>query len=72
MSGRTDEQIVWVLKGKIEFRLGSEKRPGRRRGHSGRCGTPGLVPRRPRVIDFFAPPRDDFLVGGKPAYASEG
>ena len=24
------------------------------------------------VIDFFAPPRDDFLVGGKPVYMSEG
>ena len=24
------------------------------------------------VIDFFAPPRDDFLVGGKPAYMSDG
>ena len=24
------------------------------------------------VIDFFAPPRDDFLSGGKPAYMSEG
>jgi hypothetical protein len=24
------------------------------------------------VIDFFAPPRDDFLIGGKPAYMSEG
>ena len=24
------------------------------------------------VIDFFAPPRDDFLFGGKPAYMSEG
>jgi len=24
------------------------------------------------VIDFFAPPRDDFLAGGKPAYMSEG
>jgi hypothetical protein len=24
------------------------------------------------VIDFFAPPRDDFLVGGKPSYISEG
>ena len=22
------------------------------------------------VIDFFAPPRDDFLLGGKPAYIS--
>jgi hypothetical protein len=26
----------------------------------------------PKVIDFFAPPREDFLVGGKPAYMSEG
>jgi len=24
------------------------------------------------VIDFFAPPRDDFLLGDKPAYMSEG
>jgi hypothetical protein len=24
------------------------------------------------VIDFFAPPRDDFLGGGKPDYISEG
>ena len=23
------------------------------------------------VIDFFAPPRDDFLLGGKPAYISD-
>ena len=23
------------------------------------------------VIDFFAPPRNDFLVGGKPVYMSE-
>jgi len=23
------------------------------------------------VIDFFAPPRDDFLLGGKPAYMGE-
>jgi hypothetical protein len=25
-----------------------------------------------QVIDFFAPPREDFLLGGKPAYMSEG
>src|SRR5262245_2447881 len=31
---------------------------------------PGALPSE--VIDFFAPPRDDFLVGGKPAYMSEG
>jgi hypothetical protein len=24
-----------------------------------------------RSVDFFAPPRDDFLLGGKPAYMGE-
>ena len=69
-----NEQIVWMLKGKMEFRLGSEQRV---------CG-PGDVVVIPggteheawfredtEVIDFFAPPRDDFLLGGKPAYISE-
>jgi hypothetical protein len=63
-----NEQIVWMLKGKMEFRLGSEQRV---------CG-PGDVVVIPggteheawfredtEVIDFFAPPRDDFLLGGK-------
>ena len=70
-----NEQIVWMLKGKMEFRLDSEQRV---------CG-PGDVVVIPggteheawfredtEVIDFFAPPRDDFLLGGKPAYMSEG
>jgi quercetin dioxygenase-like cupin family protein len=70
-----NEQIAWMLKGKMEFRLGSEQRV---------CG-PGDVVLIPggaeheawfredtEVIDFFAPPREDFLVGGKPSYMSEG
>ena len=70
-----NEQIAWMLKGKMEFRLGTEQRV---------CG-PGDVVVIPggseheawfredtEVIDFFAPPRDDFLIGGKPAYMSEG
>jgi len=65
-----NEQIVWMLKGKMEFRFGDEQRV---------CG-PGDVVVIPggteheawfhedtEVIDFFAPPRDDFLLGGKPA-----
>jgi quercetin dioxygenase-like cupin family protein len=55
-----NEQIVWILKGKMEFRLGSEQRV---------CGQGDVVV---RGIDVFAPPRDDFLLGGKPAYMSEG
>jgi quercetin dioxygenase-like cupin family protein len=70
VAAHTNEQIAWMLKGKMEFRLGSEQRV---------CG-PGDVVIIPRgaeheawfredteVIDFFAPPREDFLVGGKPA-----
>jgi len=70
-----NEQIAWMLKGKMEFRLGSAQRV---------CG-PGDVVVIPggteheawfredtEVIDFFAPPREDFLLGGKPAYMSEG
>ena len=69
-----NEQIVWMLKGRMEFRLGSEQRV---------CG-PGDVVVIPgdteheawfgedtEVIDFFAPPRDDFLLGRKPTYMSE-
>src|SRR5262249_57601240 len=69
------EQIVWILKGKLEFRLGSEQRicgqgdvvviPGGTEHEAGfREGT--------EAIDFFAPRRGDFLVGGKPAYMSGG
>jgi len=55
----------------MEFRLGSEQRV---------CGQGDVVVieheawfrEDSEVIDFFAPPRDDFLPGGKPAYISEG
>ena len=70
-----NEQIVWMLNGKMEFRLGSEQRA---------CGQGDVVviPRGTEheawfredteVIDFFLPPREDFLLGGEPAYMSEG
>lgn len=69
------EQIVWMLKGKMEFRLGSERRV---------CGAgdiaviPGGVeheawfPEDTEVIDVFAPPREDFLAGGPPPYMRKG
>jgi quercetin dioxygenase-like cupin family protein len=65
------EQIAWMLKGKMEFRLGNERRT---------CGAgdvvviPGGVeheayfPEDSEVIDVFAPPREDFLAGGLPDY----
>ena len=70
----TNEQIVWMLKGKMEFRLGSEQRVC-----SG--GDVVVIPggteheawfrEDTEVIDFFAPPRAEFLLGGKPPYMSE-
>jgi quercetin dioxygenase-like cupin family protein len=65
------EQIFWMLSGKMEFRLGDEKRT---------CGPgdagiipPGIeheawFPEDTEVIDIFSPPREDFLAGGTPAY----
>jgi quercetin dioxygenase-like cupin family protein len=70
-----NEQIVWMLTGKMEFRVGTERQL---------CGRGDVVviPRGveheawfhedTEVIDFFAPPRADFLLGGKPSYMSEG
>ena len=70
-----NEQIVWMLKGKLEFRLGSEQRvcgPGDVVVIPGGTEHETWVREDTEVIDFFAPPRDDFLLGSKPAYISEG
>jgi quercetin dioxygenase-like cupin family protein len=70
-----NEQIVWMLKGNMEVRLGSEQRVC---GQGDVVVIPGGTEHEAwfredtEVIDFFAPPRDDFLLGGKPAYMSEG
>ena len=69
-----NEQIAWILKGKMDFRLGSEQRVCSQ-------GDVVVVPggteheawfrEDTEVIDFFAPPRAEFLLGGKPTYMSE-
>ncbi|MBV9111591.1 MAG: cupin domain-containing protein [Hyphomicrobiales bacterium] len=65
------EQFAWMIKGSMEFRLGSEKRvvkPG------DILVIPGGVEHEARfledseVIDFFAPVREDFLSGETPSY----
>jgi len=68
------EQIFWMLKGRMEFRLGNERRV---------CG-PGDIavipsgveheawwPEDTEVVDVFSPPREDFLAGGLPPYMRE-
>jgi quercetin dioxygenase-like cupin family protein len=69
-----NEQIVWLLNGEMEFRLGTEQRV---------CGRGDIVvvPAGAEheawfredsvVVDFFAPPRDEYLIGGKPTYMNE-
>jgi unsaturated pyranuronate lyase len=65
------EQIFWVLSGRMDFRLGDERR-------SCQAGAMGVIPpgveheawfpEDTEVLDVFAPPREDFLAGGTPAY----
>ena len=69
-----NEQIVWMLKGKMEFRLGSEQRVC---SQGDVVVIPGGIEHEAwfredtEVIDFFAPPRAEFLLGGKPTYMTE-
>ena len=70
-----NEQIFWMISGRMEFRLGSERRT---------CGPgdvglvpPGVeheawFPEDTEVVDIFSPPREDFLSGVTPAYMRQG
>jgi quercetin dioxygenase-like cupin family protein len=69
------EQVFWVLKGRMEFRLGPEKRTC----VAGDVGViPGGVeheawfPEDTEVVDIFSPPREDFRTGEVPAYMRRG
>ncbi|HEX2216404.1 MAG TPA: cupin domain-containing protein [Xanthobacteraceae bacterium] len=65
------EQIFWMISGRMEMRMGDERRM---------CGPGdvGVIPGGVEheawfhedtvVIDVFAPPRADFLAGGPPPY----
>ena len=69
------EQIVWMLKGRMEFRIGSERkmcRPGDIAVIPGGVEHEAWFHEDTEVIDVFAPPREDFLAGGTPAYMQEG
>ncbi len=65
------EQIAWMLKGKMEFRLGGERRtcgPGDVVVIPGGVEHEAFFPEDTEVIDVFSPPREDFLAGGPPDY----
>jgi len=65
------EQIAWVLKGKMEFRLGTARRgcgPGDVVVIPGGVEHEAHFPEDTEVVDIFSPPREDFLAGGTPTY----
>lgn len=70
------EQIFVMLKGRMEFRLGAEKRvcgPGDVGVIPGGMEHEAWFPEDTEVMDIFAPPREDFLPGtGAPAYMRKG
>ncbi|MBI3454715.1 MAG: cupin domain-containing protein [Candidatus Rokubacteria bacterium] len=70
-----NEQVFWMLSGKMEFRLGDERRtcgPGAIGVIPGGVEHEAWFPEDAEVIDIFAPPRDDFLSGGTPGYMRKG
>ena len=67
------EQVFWLLKGKMDFRLGNERRvcgPGEIAVIPANVEHEAWFPEDTEVVDTFAPPREDFLAGGRPAYMS--
>ena len=65
------EQIVYMISGQMDFRIGHEKRSMRAGDVAvipGGVEHEGFFPEDTEVVDFFAPPREDFLAGGPPPY----
>jgi quercetin dioxygenase-like cupin family protein len=68
------EQILWLLNGKMEFRIGDERRVLNRGDVAvipGGVEHEGWCREDIEVVDVFAPPREDFLAGGTPTYMRE-
>jgi quercetin dioxygenase-like cupin family protein len=65
------EQIVWMLNGRMEFRMGSDQRSMMADDVAvipSNVEHEGFFPEDTEVVDVFAPPREDFLVGDTPSY----
>ena len=61
-----NEQIFWMLSGKMEFRLGKEKRlcgPGDVGVVPAGAEHEAWFPEDTEVIDIWSPPREDFYTG---------
>ena len=69
------EQIVWMISGRMDFRIGDEHRsmgPGDVAVIPGGVEHEGHFPEDTVVVDVFAPPREDFIAGGTPSYMQKG
>jgi quercetin dioxygenase-like cupin family protein len=69
-----NEQIFWMLSGQMEMRIGETRRtcgPGEIGVIPGGVEHEAWFHEDTQVIDVFAPPREDFLSGGPPAYMKE-
>lgn len=69
------EQMFWMVSGRMEFRLGNERRtcvPGDVGLIPGGVEHEAWFPEDTEVVDVFAPPREDFLTGETPAYMRKG
>lgn len=65
------EQLVWIVKGRMDFRIGDERRsmgPGDVAVIPGGVEHEGFFPVDSEAVDVFAPPREDFNKGGTPDY----
>ncbi len=68
------EQFSWVIRGRVELRIGGETRSmvaGDVAVIPGGVEHEAFFPEDTEVLDFFAPVREDFLAGGAPAYMKQ-
>jgi unsaturated pyranuronate lyase len=68
------EQLVWIIRGRLEFRIDTERRvlePGGIAVIPSGVEHEGWCHEDTEVVDIFAPPREDFLAGGGPTWLRE-
>jgi quercetin dioxygenase-like cupin family protein len=68
------EQIFWLIKGRMDFRIADDMRscvPGDFAVIPGDVEHEAWFPEDTEIIDVFGPPREDFIAGGTPAYVKK-
>ena len=65
------EQFSWMIKGHMDLRIGDDTRSmvaGDVAVIPGGVEHEAFFPEDTEILDFFAPPREDFLTGDAPSY----